>query len=180
MCTEENKVGMSAPWVRFCNLLTAFFSGDPSVTIKEAGDEKDGKYVINVSCPKDNVLASIRKLVGTTRVYGNITVEINYNCTSDEISDEEFIDALADTGLLFDVQYGETPLGEFMYPVMKAKVVQFYSDNINDLYGNTNLTAADALREILDPNKDLSKIAISTQSLKEVEEEDDPQIDDEE
>lgn len=170
--SENGKVGLSSPWCEFYNLLKAFFANDRSITITDEGDEKDGKYVIDISCAKVNVLASLQKLIGTQRSYGNITVEIKYISTSDAICDEEVIDALADTGYLFDVQEAEIPLGTFTFAIMRPKVVQFYSDDISDLYGNTNLTAQDALARLLDPSKDFSNLKLTTENLRDLPKED--------
>ena len=106
----------------------------------------------------------MKKLFGEERVMGNITVKLNYKDTSKNIiNGEDFKVAFADTEMLVVVEDAMTPIGqEFTYPIMVKDIIQFYDDDITDIYGNANLTVRDAVLEVLDTDRKPANLCVST------------------
>lgn len=52
-----------------------------------------------------------------------------------------------------------------VFPIFKAKLVQFECDNMADYYGNENYVAADLFRQVLNPDIGKIYISLSTQQM---------------
>ena len=160
---KKTAVNLEAPWYRFGKILGKLFEKDSEVSIT-ADEEKDGIYNIYISSDNAAKLACMKKLFGEERVMGNITVKLNYKDTSKNIiNGEDFKVAFADTEMLVVVEEAMTPIGqEFTYPIMVKDIIQFYDDDITDIYGNANLTVRDAVLEVLDTDRKPANLCVST------------------
>ena len=148
---DETKVGLESPWCRFYKILYNLFEKDDSVEITM---EEGSPVKINIGCSNACKLEAIKKVVGSSRSFGNVKVDIIYllaDSDDEPIALEEFVEAFKDTGYLVDAKTAETPTGDKVsFPIMAKDVIQFYDDNISDYYGNATIVVADAVKEILD------------------------------
>ena len=162
--TKKDTVGLSAPWYIFAGTLTALFAPDEEITVVTPKDgDKEGVFTITIESSNSSKLAAIKKIVGEGREFGNITVVIEYSDKSaDAITAKDIEAAFANNEYFVKLVEGETPYGFFEFPIVAKEVVQFYTDNLTDGYGNSNITVADALNNVLDPEKCIKGIVITT------------------
>ena len=147
--TAKTTVGLSAPWFTFYDTIKAIFARDESVIVNYK-DERDAKFEIIIAAKSAKKLNAIQRLIGSERVMGNITVIITYKLEDESLKIEDFEDALADTGYFEKGLVVDSPiLGELDYVIISKEIVQFYNDNTADYCGNTNIVAAEAIRDIL-------------------------------
>lgn len=142
------KVGLSAPWTHYGNLIINLFKKDDDVKITTDVEEKDGIYNIYISSDNVSKLAAMEKVLGEEKVFGNITVKINYEDTSSACTLDDFVAAFKDTEYLICYEHIETEIGSFDCPVVAKEIIQFFNDDITDGYGNENITVADAISEV--------------------------------
>lgn len=145
-------VGLAAPWTFFGNLIINIFANDESVTVTTDRKESGGLYNIYIACADTVKLAAIKKLIGTERIYGNITVKISYTVPDDapqEITVDDVITALKDTKYYVTNVHVKNNVGEFDCPIMAKEIIQFYNDEREDFYGNVNLTVVDAILKLI-------------------------------
>ena len=158
-------VGLAAPWTFIGNLIKNVFANDESVTVTTDRKESCGIYNIYIACDDAVKLAAIKKLVGEERVYGNITVKINYtepDVSATEITADDVIIALRDTGYFVKNVHLDTKMGKFDCPIVAKEIIQFYNDERNEYYGNINLTVADALLQMIQDDVIPENMFIST------------------
>lgn len=150
---------LSPPWYLLQAKLSATLNSDPCVHVSDIiGEDLDMNIKIEV-CNYDKAVALSAFLnkkhefgkgaAVTTQVYapGQLPVVTNLPKGAEETS--EFLNR-ALSGNTYFVKTGivkNTAYAEF-----KPAVVQYHSDDLSDVYLNTNLVASTAFREVLDLN----------------------------
>ena len=159
---ENNTVALSAPWYTFAKTVKYIFEKDPDIAVNFS-DEINGNLTITVETSSPKKLISIKKIVGSKRSYGNITVVIKYALSSNIITLEDYQLAFADTGLIDQIIESQDPMGtDFI--VVNRDLVQFYNDNIFDYHGNITMTLEEAILSIINMGEQAADIAICTKS----------------
>lgn len=132
---------MSAPWVVFYREVEAMFKYDPEVHV--IYDEADN--VIKLFVDNSDKAEALEMLLPKTKTFGNITLNIQVipsNGKNDfdfsDISKEELFDiALEDNGAFSFTRSVPVMLfsNTLTYVVFRKQVVQFYTDDLGDYYG---------------------------------------------
>ena len=128
---------IAPPWITYVNEITALFQHDPDIELKYNNDDPSITIFIKNNPEK---AAALCLLLPDVKIFGNISLFINIE--ADEISNRAFPDAKN----LFDVAFDRNPVYAFskqisnifsnklLYVVFKNKVVQFFNDNLNDIF----------------------------------------------
>lgn len=137
----ETRLKISPPWITYLNELQALFREDPEITIKYDNDEKQVKlYIRNAE-----KAGALDVLLPTARTFGNVVL---YITVVPENAYEDVSEASVKE--LFDMAFEDNPAYAFSkevhgmwsfnctYVVFKNKVVQFFNDNLLDIYGNVS------------------------------------------
>lgn len=147
----ENNLKIQSPWQTYFNKIKAIFGDDPDIEIPQPKDAKDGQFIIDIDCSSTVKALALDKLLKHSITMGNITVKVMVNDVS-EITpvDLDTITAAFERNPHFkDATSVETPAGaEVDFCIMNKEVIQFFNDDLTDIYGNFNGLAEDILREI--------------------------------
>ena len=147
---EENKkeLKIAPPWIQYVNKLIALFGVDPEVKIEYDNDEPSVKLLVT----HPRIADALTQLLPAEKEFGNVTLKIAVvpaNLGSGRAS--LFKDAFEGSPALNDIQ---TVTGAFSNPVtymiFDKKVVQYYNDDLGDLYGNRSTLYEELAKEIFD------------------------------
>lgn len=136
------RLKLAPPWVTFVNEIKALFGKDPQVSVAYDNNEVEVKLYI------DNALKAeaIEKILPTSKQFGNVELKITIIPSNPPTSN---LDKMP-LGCVFDVAFDGNPVYSFSrnvdsvfsnvltYVVFKNEVVQFFNDNLNDIYGNVS------------------------------------------
>ena len=158
---DEKSVRLSPPQYTYFKFLKYSIGNDPCVDVLDIEEVAGGNYLIPIhvkSLEKARALATILNL---HKNYGNINIciEIYYcNRVVAPIENIENINSLLriikqalNTNCYFEfVKAAEVIPGyNSIFPVFKKEVIQFFNDDLSDLYANFNGVAADVFREVM-------------------------------
>lgn len=138
------RLKLSPPWVTYVNELMALFTNDPQIRIEYVNEELTVKlYVDNV-----NKAAALTTLLPTEIPYGNVVLHVAViPANTDEmptftnpVSIKTLFDAAFENNPVyaFSYQVDDIFTNPIVYIVFKNRVVQFFNDNLNDIYGNVS------------------------------------------
>jgi hypothetical protein len=145
------KAGIQAPWTTTYNKICALFNNDLDLHITDLTEKTEGNYTFTISSVNGVKLDSIKKILKNHFEFGNVTMDIEFipENDDDKITDSDFRNAFNCNENLAEVRTIETPDGfSRTYVVFEKEVVQFYNDDLTDLYGNYNGLMEDIAREL--------------------------------
>lgn len=125
---------LSSPWVNFYREIEALFSEDPEVKV-EFDEERDAISVFVDNADKADALS---QLLPTERTFGNVTVSVRVVPANKLGADRLglFQRAFKGNPAFAFTKTVEGSLGlSLSFVVFAPKVVQYYQDNLQDLYG---------------------------------------------
>lgn len=143
------------PWVTYRNKIAAMFDADPNVEVGDIEDSDDsGVYKFNITCANPIKQLALKEIIPGEIVMGNVKVRICILLKEGDYSKEIYAAAFEGNPIFEGIVISRNPITkeEFNYCVFQKKVIQFYNDDISDLYANYNGIAADIARSIF--NKD--------------------------
>lgn len=138
------RLKLSPPWVTYANMLIKLFGQDPDIKIKY--DENQG--VLKLFVENDEKAVLLSKFLPCVKKFGNITLgvdvipankKLDYNF-GDEVSIKDAFDIIFKNNPVYSFSYEVKGLfnNSIIYVVFVKEVVQFFNDNLNDIYGNVN------------------------------------------
>ena len=145
------KAGIQAPWVTTYKKICALFENDMDLHISDINEPTPGNCTIVISSQNNAKLESIKKILKNHFEFGNVTLDIEFipEDNNEKITDSDFRNAFNCNENLTEVRTIETPDGfSRTYVVFEKEVVQFYNDDLTDLYGNYNGLMEDIAREL--------------------------------
>jgi len=156
-------VKINPPW-RECHLMvTSIFGKDSDVFIRELYAAEGGHGFI-MQIPNEEKAVAIRTLLPRVINFGNSSLTIIIIGRHETASEIKPLDTVADPEkLIKDAFTGNKRLSRVLSRdmggfvnvacVFKPEVVQFYNDDLSDIFGNYNALAQDIMKCLLD--KDL-------------------------
>ncbi len=159
---ENIKLKLSPPWVTFVNKLLALFGQDPEITIKVINDD------VKIYVDNEEKAFLLTKLLPFKVDFGNYSLSILVyppNLATDEQKFSSKLKLTAEIENLpldrqFDLIFAKNPVYSFshrveglffndiVYVVFKNEVVQFFNDNLNDIYGNVSTLYENIAKDI--------------------------------
>lgn len=143
--TAETK--MSAPWEIRVDELMVFFEGDKDIKISYDEQEK----VVTLRVDGNDKAEAIMRLLPEEYDYGNVKLKLKVIPANREL---QFCDLVkrALTGnphfsRMLNIDPGSS--NTFHYAMFRREVVQYYTDNLGDPYGNTTTLYQDLAQKIL-------------------------------
>ncbi len=137
------KVSLSSPWVRYFHEVQAFFYGDNDVVV----DFDDDSVTMSIYVSNENKATVLTELLAGTKDFGSVKMTINVIPANTKkkfaASGEVTTDMITKLHHLFDgntnvVEIVQSPIPSFskqIYVVFQSKVLQYYTDDLGDLYG---------------------------------------------
>lgn len=147
------RLKLSPPWVTYVNELMALFGEDPDIKI--VYDEKLVKVKLYVA--KTEKATALDYLLPREFHCGSVYLTVSVIYPNEE---KDVNLAQATVKELFDTAFDGNPVYSFSrsvnclfsntitYVVFKNKVVQFFNDNLNDIYGNLTTLYEDIAMDI--------------------------------
>ena len=135
----KNRMKLSPPWCTVVNKIIAMFGKDPEIHIKYDDNMTDVRLFVDNPEKAD----AIGRLLPEEIQFGNVVLTISI-IPADGIKDignvtgQELFECAFKDNPVFSFAY--TVQGIFLnnvtYVVFKNEIVQFFNDNLNDIYGN--------------------------------------------
>ena len=159
--TKDPSVRLSPPQYTYVNFLKHSIGNDPCVDVMDIEEIVGGDYLIpiHVKCREKAIaLATILELHKT---FGNINIFVEVcfcNQVVKPIENIENIERLVqivrqalDTNCYFEFVRAAEPFPGLVsiFPVFKKEVIQFFNDDLSDLYANFNGVAAHVFSEVM-------------------------------
>ena len=142
------RLKLSPPWVTYLNMLTALFDGDPEIAI----NYDDNKRSIVLATNNGDKGAALLKVLPSKKEFGNVVVTVGVDGPISNrafTSNEELMNTLFAKNPAFSFCKAiEGIITSFTYVVFKNTVVQFFNDNLNDIYGNMCTLYQDIAAEV--------------------------------
>lgn len=142
-------VNLQAPWVTYCEQIKAIFKQDPQVNVECVNNFTE----INIRVDDCDKADALTQLLPSEKEFGNIKVTINIVPGNETSLSSLIAKAFAGNPIFskvvnMDEQY---PLiGGNTYCVFNPEIIQFYNDDLSDLYGNFNGVVADVAKEVFE------------------------------
>lgn len=143
---EETNVGLSAPWNIYVHQLNAMFDPDPQIQVLYNEEAMEVKLLVEDSEKAE----ALSELLPEEQVFGNITLKVTVIPANEEVKDRAALFAKAFDGnpVLSYMKTFATPFGNQTYMVFQNKVVQYFSDNMQDINGFTSTLYQEIAKEL--------------------------------
>lgn len=150
-----HKIAIEAPWTTYYKEVNALFKLDPEVSVLYNHEEPELKIVVRGNLEK---AASIGRFFPRIKKFGNVTLNISVvdangqsvpdiNCPNQEAIEKMF----ADNEAVSFIKHVETIFGDTItYVVFEREVVQFYADNLTDLFGVISTLYQNIARDVFE------------------------------
>lgn len=154
---QDIRMKLSPPWCTYISELTALFGEDPDITIKYDNDTIKVKLYVN----NEEKAQSLCTLLPFSKCFGNQELQI---CIIPPNSDRCYIGSYKKAKELYETAFKGNPVLSFIhevngifsntiiYVVFKNKVVQFFNDNLNDVYGNVSTLYQEIAKDVFNKN----------------------------
>jgi len=138
--SDKAKLRLSAPWTIFYKEVVALFKKDEEVNVLYNDEEPELKLWVKGN---DQKAAALARFIPTTKEFGNVILNMSVvgndgqpvpdiNCTTEEAIELVF---RSNQAVSF-IKHVETMFHDrITYVVFKQEVVQFFADNMTDIYG---------------------------------------------
>ena len=141
------KVNLSSPWVTFYREIVALFGDDPEIKIIFDEDE----YIIKMYVGNVHKAEALTQLIPPERTFGKVTLQVQIipANTMDSTPAALFEMAFADNPALSFIRPVEGVFSNPMaYVVFQNKVVQYFNDDLGDVYGNCSTLYQDIAKDV--------------------------------
>lgn len=171
--TEEKKMpGLSPPWYTLWNKIKYSIGNDTAVTVNQL-DTKSSPYIVPITVADHDKAVAIASVMILRHQMGNITVDVQVKDGAGKIVSPETPEsaeklaellkkALGDNAWFVEVVVMPSFQRGVVFPVFKKAVIQFFNDDLSDLYRNYNNVVGFVFREVLNPGPGGIPILCST------------------
>lgn len=152
---------LSSPWVEYYRKISALFAGDRDIRI--VFDEEEPKLRIYVD--DDQKARAMDALVGTEKVFGNVTLKIEVIPANDKVEllsattgytktekENLAVVLLQGNSAVKDIHVIENFFdGTVTYIIFKKEVVQYFDDDLGSFYGLKSTLYENIAKDVLSP-----------------------------
>ena len=158
--SEENQVKLSPPWYTYFNFLKYSIGKDRNVKVLDMKEISDVNYLIPVEVKDKDKARALATILVLHKNFGNIDVHTEVLHRGQVVKPHEtprnecglikiFEEALATNYYFEYVRFAKIFTAKIIFPVFKKEVIQFFNDDLSDLYNNFNGVAAAVFEEVL-------------------------------
>ena len=143
--------GIASPWVQHVNKMKAMFANDPEVKVSYDNDDCEVKLYVDNAIKAD----ALRRLLPTEKTFGTVTLKITIIPANESQSlSMVYRNALNGNEAFNFIQTVEGIMSNpITYVVFAKDVVQFYNDNLGDIYGNTTTLYQEIAKDIFEKDE---------------------------
>lgn len=150
---------LQSPWVTYYDKIRELFRQDDEIKMVFDCDA----MLITMFVKNAKKAEALRNLLPAKKQFGNVTVHVNVITCANE---EEIMQARATKATIEDAFEGNMLYhytrtfdnvlgGAITYVVFAKKVIQYWNDDIGDLFGNANCLPEDLARDVLENTEGL-------------------------
>ena len=141
-----SKLNLSAPWVTLYHEYAALFGCDPEIAIVYDEDAHIIKLYVDNAYKAD----ALTQLLPPEYDFGNIIVHVEVIPSNESMSSPTsiFEAAFANNPVFAFTKSAEGIFSDIFYVVFKNKVVQYFNDNLGDVYGNCSTLYQDIAKNV--------------------------------
>lgn len=132
--TTKDAVQLAPPWIAHYHKIQALFEHDPDVKVSYNNDD----YTVVIGVIGYDKSEAIARLVKPEVVFGNITLKVKVTLVNIEAADiiDTFKTAFRGNPTVVAAEKINLPgVGSASHVVFRKEVVQFFNDDICDVYG---------------------------------------------
>ena len=146
--SEQSNTKLSPPWVEYIQKLTCLFGSDPEIEF----DFDEENYTVKMYVNNNVKAEALIQLLNPDIEFGNVTLHVQVIPNNeDEVSEVQLFRRAFDGNpvLSYVKTVGDKSLGFRNYAVFKKEVVQYWADNLQDIYGNKSTLYENIARDVL-------------------------------
>lgn len=147
---------LSAPWYTVHRELIKLFKYDPEIKVSPLNDdtkEVGGVYTVYISSDNKEKLSALEKLIKTEYTFGNIKMYIKLISNGQNEDTLQLVKtAFAGNQAVAGIESVADWYDLYTFMIFEDKVVQFYDDDIEDLFGNWNGLYTDVAKDLFKDN----------------------------
>lgn len=158
--SKESLIKLSPPWYTFFNFVKHSVGNDRCVEVCDMKEISEREFLIQVDVKDRSRAIAMATILVPCKNFGNIDVHIEVShcgraiCPNDRCLDVRnlvrFIEEAFCTNGYFEYVESVKMFGaDIVFPVFTKGVIQFFNDDISDLYNNYNGVIADVFAEVL-------------------------------
>lgn len=159
---------LSPPWISYHRMVLALFGGDPEVQVRDLFTDDDTNYRYLVLCSTAKKASAIKALLKVGK-FNDITItavvygpdENSEAAPAEKLEPQLVEDAFVGNPLFVEMVNRGGPFA-MSFCVFAREVVQYWNDNLGDLWGFTSTIAENIAREVLN---DVERVAFCTNSM---------------
>ena len=144
---RKKNESLSPPWDIYVSKVRALFKGDKEVVLKYDEDER----ILNIFVSSFKKAEALNKIMPKSVSFGNVSLTINIITPNDGTSDiaDTFRAAFKDNPNVIEIVSIKDPFDNYVnYMIFKKEVIQFYDDDISDIFGLYSTLNEDIARDI--------------------------------
>ena len=149
------KLKLSSPWVEYQKKLKVLFDRDPDITISDVEESENPEYhyVIHIEVRKHEKYLALDRTLDKIKTFGNVTLGIYIydveNATQGDTRIELYRALFDGNPVVRDVQETTDVTGtKHGFVRFEPEVLQFFDDNLADMYGLWSGLAQDIAQEV--------------------------------
>ena len=144
----SDKVGLSAPWVKYYREINALFGDDPDIRVVYDEDNVITTLYVEDADKAD----ALTQLLPTEKDFGNVVMQIMVVPANAPLANKMTLISRAFRGNPV-YSYGTSVEGIFTSPihyvVFKNKVVQYFNDDLGDVNGNCSTLYQEIAKDVI-------------------------------
>jgi hypothetical protein len=154
---------LSAPWYTLWNEIKATIGNDSDVSVGDL-DTSRSPFIVPIKVNNHDKAVAIASIMALHHQLGNVSVDVQVKDPNGTIvqpvtpSSAQALTELVQVALAKNNLFEKVvvkPLypgaRDIVYPVFSKAVIQFYNDDLSDLYNNYNNVAASVFSDVLNP-----------------------------
>lgn len=162
---QDLKLKISPPWVTTYNELKAMFDPDPDIEIEYDNDEREVTFIVTNPEKAAALEYILPEYYSFGTVWLNIIVEAPNGMANLAFpNNKELFDILFNRNPVYAFSYAVSGIfsNSIVYVVFKNKVVQFFNDNLNDIYGNMSTLYQEIAKDLFGFHDNLFNVCYCT------------------
>lgn len=140
---------LSPPWINYVNELVELFGQDPDVIVRYNEDENK----VSLFVEGTEKAMALEKLLPSEKEFGGavLTIEVVPANSDEDPTDADLIKmAFKGNPVVEGIADRELFAHEVTYVAFAKEVVQYFNDNLGDLWGNKSTLLEDIARDVFD------------------------------
>lgn len=145
--------GLIAPWYIYQKEVKALFEYDPQIVVGEVYQQENGKdYAFDIEVLSHEKYMAMDQMLSRFKLFGNVALTVNLFDEENSIGDAaiDICRAIFDGNPLVE---NIEDIVDFVgvhhsFVVFRPKIIQFYTDNLQDINGNWSGLAQSIARDV--------------------------------